>query len=404
MANKIFVHRRHPDERISKTLYDVIIVGGGMAGLSAAYYLSQEKDRKILLIERGGLGQGVSRDAAGMLAPIHELEFEELTLLQAGRESLALYREWEEFLPPYARAQQNGALEVALHAEDVPYLRRRLEFQERLGLKALWLDGADLRTLEKGLSPQISAGIYAPDDGQIEHRDAMRAIIRELKRRRVDLLNDMRVREWKIEDDGTVRIKTEPHLYDVFRGRAVLLATGVDANLPQPFKIFPVRGQMLCVKRPETGALKRPVRIYSRAYGNAYIVPKDDRILIGTTVEEQGYNDRLTAGGLMDILNKAYRVWPAVYDLEVITSWAGLRPATLDRKPIIGRLRDLPVYFLNGLFRNGILLGPLAGKLTANFINDGSQAPDYQAFYHTFETSDLQNPNVEQKRVIINFV
>lgn len=389
---------------MSQTLYDVVIVGAGIAGLCTALSLSEEKDRKILVIDRGGLGQGVTRDAAGMLAPTHELEFDETTLLIAGRESLAHYKIWQEYMPGFNYLQQNGALEVGLNPEDLPYLRRRLEFQTQLGLAAHWVEGADLRKLEKGISPQITAGIFAPEDGQIEHRAVMRFLVKELQRRRVDLINARKVLQWEIKDNGIIQLETSYHRYHYYQTRALLLATGVDANLPQPFKIFPVRGQMITLKKARKGNLKRPVRIYSRAYGNGYIVPKKDRILLGSTMEEQGYNDRLTAGGLMDILNKAYRVWPAVYDLDIVTTWAGLRPATLDRKPIIGKLKDVPIYFLNGLFRHGILLGPLAGKLTASFIATGEQRDTYQSFYHTFETADLHNPAREQKRKLVTYL
>jgi glycine oxidase len=152
---------------------------------------------------------------------------------------------------------------------------------------------------------------------------------------------------------------------------AVVLATGLGSigTTPFPHRVYPVKGQMLAVEHHAAHRLlHRPVRIRHKALGNGYLVPKTDRIIIGSTSEEMGTDARLTAGGLLDILRRAYTAFPGLYELPVTETWTGLRPATLDRQPFLHQEPTAPVWWLNGLYRHGILLGPEMGKRAAEAV------------------------------------
>jgi glycine oxidase len=355
---------------------NILIVGGGIAGLSACYHLL-EHGHKPLLIEQSQLGHGTTWAAAGMLAPVHELEFTELPLLAAGRASLKLYDQWEKVLGNAIGLNRSGTLEVAPSADDVPYLERLFKFQQAQGLDVQWLGGKELTALEPALSPNLAAGIFSAGDVQVDNRALVQALAEHCRAKGATLHEHETFVKYEHAGDALVaHTSVANYTTDI-----ILFTTGVTPlpNVTAPQKIIPVKGQMLSVEPPAGGLLQRTVRIRTRAWGNAYIVPKADRIILGSTAEEMGTDARLTAGGMLDILRKCYLAVPALYDLPVLETWTGLRPATQNRLPFIAKEADAPVYHLNGLYRHGILLAPLMGSAAAQFIVAGTLPPGVAA-------------------------
>jgi len=92
-----------------------------------------------------------------------------------------------------------------------------------------------------------------------------------------------------------------------------------------------------------------------------YLVPRpDDRLIVGATVEEQGFDTTVTAGGVHELLREAYRVLPEVAEMELVEASAGLRPGTADNLPLVGPSPVDGLLWATGHYRNGILLAPLA--------------------------------------------
>jgi glycine/D-amino acid oxidase-like deaminating enzyme len=141
-----------------------------------------------------------------------------------------------------------------------------------------------------------------------------------------------------------------------------------------------VRGEMVCFDAPEGDFQRTQVRIVSKVLGNAYVVPKSDRILCGSTSEEKGLELANTGGGLLNILRKCHAVVPSIYELNVREIWSGLRPSTLNRLPILMQEAGLPIFHLNGLYRHGILLGPILGKSAALMLMGRDRLPETRAF------------------------
>jgi len=357
---------------------DIIIIGGGIAGLSTCYWLTK-LGYKPLLIEQGELGHGATWAAAGMLAPVHELEYTELPLLQAGLASQNLYNEWERELGDIG-VNRNGTLEVALTTDDVPYLQRHYDFQRQQGLQVQWLAGSALQVLEPALSPALPVGIFSPHDIQVDNRMLPAALAAYCTAQGATLHIQEIFLSYTVEG-GTLQVTTDKGSYKTDK---LLLATGVltPEGIVLPEKIIPVKGQMLSLAPPAGGLLQKTVRIRSRALGNAYLVPKRERIVLGSTTEEMGSDSQLTAGAMLDILRKCYAAVPGLYDLPVLETWSGLRPATANRLPFATRHPTHEVYYLNGLYRHGILLGPLMGQAAAQLIHKGT-LPDVVAALHS---------------------
>lgn len=352
------------------------IIGGGIAGLFTAYYLTQVGEQ-VTLLEKGSCGHGCTWNAAGMLAPINELEFQELALLQAGVASQSLYAGIEAVLGDIGLIRA-GTLEVALQGDDEGYLRRLFDFQIEHGLPVEWVPGHQLQSHAPILSRNLACGIWSPADWQVDNRILAGKLVAYLQENGAVIKENCLVKGWS-EGKGAIRVETDQGV-ELFDQLVVSPGLGAFAENQLPYKVYPVRGEMLALQPPPFPFIEKTVRIRSQVLGNAYIVPKAGRILLGSTSEEQGHVPTNTAGGLLDILRKCYAAVPGIYELDVLDTWAGLRPSTLNRLPICDREGDTSIYHLNGLHRHGILLGPLLGQAMATLLLHDRRLPEVESF------------------------
>jgi len=347
---------------------DVIVVGGGVIGCAIAYYLACEGVR-VEVVERGEIGGEASGAAAGMLAPLAEVEdagsFQSLCV-----ESLRLFpslattlREETgidvEYLP-------SGILRVALTDDEERRLRTLVEYPGDLPLK--WLSPEELRAFEPALSPAIRGGLYSPAEHQVNADRLVQAFARAAEAKGA-VLRRATVRGLMREGVRIVGVQTNEGR---IRAGHVVLAAGpwtrrLAASLSVDLPLFPVRGQMLAL--PSKSAPRHII------WGSAgYLVPKANGLVFaGATVERVGFRRRTTAAGLRGLTTMASSLVPRLGALAPIDSWAGLRPGSADGLPLLGTLpgRD-GVSVATGHYRNGILLSPITGRLIARAIIDGS--------------------------------
>lgn len=361
----------------------VVIVGGGIAGLSVGYALAK-RGVHVTLLDAGPLDYTTLRvpngsapnatwAAAGMLAPANELEPTELPLLRLGLAARDFHHRIATELGSEALGavglDTTGTLEVALTPQDVPLVRRQFEWQQRQGMHTAWLEGPALHTKEPLLGRGISAGIWAPEDVQVDGRKLASALMNGVRKAGGTVCPSMPVTAIELTGTGIVARAAD----EAFAADAVVIAAGVRA-VPgwQPQEpVHPVRGQIVALS-PEKGfPLKHVIRYRSKAYGPGYVVPKADRIVVGSTAEDFGPDATPTAGGVLDILRKAYAVLPGLYDLPLQAVYAGLRPATPGHRPVLAQHASAPVWHFNGLYRHGILQGPFLGERLAAWMVEG---------------------------------
>src|SRR5262249_3383745 len=135
----------------------------------------------------------------------------------------------------------------------------------------------------------------------------------------------------------------------------------------------PVKGEMLA-PRMDAAAPRFAHVVWAPA---ASLVPgRDGRLLVGATVEEKGYDTSLTAGGMLTLLEAAWRAVPAVEELPIDEMWVGHRPGSRDDAPILGAGPIDGLIYATGHHRNGILLTPVTADAIARLVLDGvTQAP-----------------------------
>jgi len=284
-----------------------------------------------------------------MLAPVTETDFGEDELLRLNLESAAMWpafaAELEEAtgLPTGYRA--DGAFVVAVDRDDAEELRRLHDLQRSLGLESEWLVPSAARAAEPGLAPRIAGAIDAPGEAQADPvavvaalRHAFEALGGRIEQRNVESLDDIRADQ-------------------------VVIAAGAWSSQIADVRVHPVKGQLLHL-RTRDGAPPLAGRIVRTP--RCYIVPRPDgRVVIGATSEEKGFDTSVDAGAVHRLLEAAWEVLPDVWELEFVQVIAGLRPATPDNRPLIGRASERVVN-ATGHYRNGILLAPLTAQRVAD--------------------------------------
>ncbi len=357
----------------------VIIVGGGVIGLGIGWQLAKA-GCTVSIYERDQAGRAASWAAAGMLAPHAEVHFEERELLRLGVQSCRMYPEWiaelETDSQMSAGYRAEGTLIVGVDRDDARELEHLYESQKLLDLKVEWIPGIEAREIEPLLSPKITAAIWSKDDHQVDNRAMVEALIEAFRRAGGIVHEETPVDKIEIVNGKAEGIWVKDNLEEA---DVIVLAAGCwssDINgLPKGLQppVRPVKGQMLALQMEEGIVLEKVIRAPRAKYPtDVYLVPKDDgRLVIGATSEEMGFDTRLTAGGLFELLRGTWEAVPGIYDLPVLETWAGLRPGSRDNAPILGETGVENLIMATGHYRNGILLTPITAREIASLILTG---------------------------------
>lgn len=362
---------------------DVVVIGGGVIGLTIARALALRGVRNVLLVERARLGAEASSAAAGMLAPQAEADdadgFFNLccqsrdmypTFAAALREETGIDTELD----------RTGTLYLAFTEHDQREIEHRYDWQVRAGLTVQKLSPTDARTLEPCISEGVRGALKFPNDIQVENRRLLSALIAANEKLGVRLMTgttveSIRSNRGRIEGAETSRGFVSTGKIVISGGAWSSFIKVLDAASPNP-RIEPVRGQMVCF---DSGpSIARHV-IYSP---RGYLVPRrDGRVLAGSTTEQAGFDKEVTASGVHSILSNALEISPRISDLPLIGVWAGLRPRAEDSLPVLGPCAEIQgLVFATGHYRNGILLAPITGELIAGAIVDNVVSPELNAF------------------------
>jgi glycine oxidase len=353
----------------------IVVVGAGLIGLGIAFELGK-RGADVRVIDAGTPGRAASWAGAGMLAPYTEAPADPDFASFCAR-SLALYPAYVEELRACAavdsRLRLDGVLEVAFAPAEAERLRAHVASLRRAGVAAEWLAPDEAQRAE----PSLAIGGYGASlvaaEGQVDNRRLGRALEAACIARGVPI--DTGAGAVAIEADArrVLGVRTPAG----FRpATAVVNATGAWAGelegVPAEARVpvRPVKGQMLALAAP-SGLVRRVVWV-----PGAYLVPRDDgRLLVGATVEEAGFDVRVTARGQQALLDAALAAMPVLGGLTVSESWAGLRPGSPDGKPFLGATALGGYFVAAGHFRNGILLTPATALAVADAVEGKPAAP-----------------------------
>lgn len=355
---------------------DVLILGGGIIGLAIAWRARQQ-GMSVTVLERGEIGKGTSHVAAGMLAPVAEVEFGEAgqAVLQLGLRSAEI---WPRFATELEHASgegvgllKTGTLVLARDADEARELERQIAWRESLGLRTVRLRPSEAREREPALAPTMRLALEAPDDHSVDPRLVLAALRRVCERAGVQLREHATVARIELDDTGAQVTGVVLENGELVSSSQVVVAAGacsgvlVGLTAETCVPVRPVKGQILRLRDPAgPGLLERVVR-----FGGGYLVPRaDGRYVLGATVEERGFDRNATAGGVYELLRDAHELVPGVSELQIEELSVGLRPGTPDNVPVIGPGALAGLTWATGHHRNGILLAPLTAELVLDTL------------------------------------
>jgi glycine oxidase len=323
--------------------WDAIVVGAGIIGLSLAIELNKQGLR-VLVVEKGEPGREASWAAGGMLC-----DFPSETppgLLELATASARMYPEFVHEL------EDESGLKIDLRSVGTLVLSPT---------QAYALPGP-LAELEPALQilnnpePRFTA-LYIKERS-VDPRHLTAAAIAAARHRGIDFSSGDHVLAVEVVDGKASGIRTNKTR---FAAGMVVNCAGAWAGQigPHPFPTRPIKGQMLCVAMPEKELVRHVVRV-----PDVYLIPRSDgRMLIGTTVEEAGFDKQTVPETILKLRQAALDLVPKLADARILEAWAGLRPGTPDGLPILGAT-PTPGYFVaTGHFRDGILLAPATARL-----------------------------------------
>lgn len=359
----------------------VVVVGGGIIGGSVAWRVARE-GAAVTVLERERIGQEASWAAAGMIAPQAEAQgpgpFFDLCIRarEAFAASVESLRHDSGIDPEYDDA---GILYVAFDAAERAELEERAHWQKDAGGAIEELSGDEARKLEPGLSAEVVYAVHMPQDRRTNNRQLTRGYAAAAIARGAQIREGARVEAMIAQGGRACGVRLfggEEIAADCVINAAGAWAGEIHGLEADHVTTYPVRGQMLCFEglRPLAGP-----SIFSL---HGYLVPRrDGRLVAGSTMEEAGYDKRVTLDGIGKIAHGARKMMPSLGGIAFRESWAGLRPATRDFMPVLGASPSIAnLFYATGHFRSGILLSALTGEIIADLVYGRAPAIDLKPF------------------------
>lgn len=363
---------RNPTATSDERAFDVAIVGGGAIGLGIAWRTAARGLSVALIDDRPG--SGASWAAAGMLAPVTEVHPGEEALLALNLASAEIYGDWVAELEDESGAdvgyRRTGTLLVARDADDNAQLDEVYALQTRLGLEVERLRSRECRALEPALAPSVRGGIFVSGDHEVDNRALVQALQEAC---RVAGVEFVREKAMAVRGDERVDGVELANGETVSAGAVVIAAGSWSGSIGGAARAFPdvrpVKGQLLHLRgRPHAGLPTHVVRGI-----DCYAVPRGDgRVVVGATVEEQGFDQTITAGAVHELLRAAVELLPDIVEAELVEIACGLRPGTPTNSPVLGPTAVEGLFVATGHYRNGILLTPITANCMADLLATGS--------------------------------
>jgi glycine oxidase len=368
-------------------MHDVLIIGGGVIGLSLAWDLARH-GRSVRVVDQAEIGREASWAGAGILPAAKrqawQHSYEQLRGLAA-----ELHPQWASELKAttgidtgYRRC---GALHLARTAGEAAALSAWAGMLVEEGIEVQRVSTEDMVAIEPGLvgekrSP-LSAAVFVRGESQLRNPRHLKALAAVCLQTGVQITPNVAISDFVVGNGELAELQTSA---GALRAGQVCFTAGAWTGqllkrLGMDVGIMPIRGQMVLFRcESATGA---PIgRIINE--GSRYLAPRDDgRVLAGSTEEEVGFDKRTTEEAIADLIAFARGIVPALRDAPIEQTWAGLRPGSFDGLPYLGRLPGLKNAFIAaGHFRSGLFLSTATAVVMSELMRGEQQQVDLSPF------------------------
>lgn len=350
--------------------FDYIVIGGGIIGMMTARELAMQ-GAKVAIFDRKTLGMETSWAAGGILSSMRPWA-ESSSSVILSEQGKALYPRYVALLK-----QKTGI--------DSEYIQSGLIIidGDHAEKTKAWASNSSVKLIEgtQNSSPDFNLpkhSVLLPDIAQLRPPKLLKSLRESIKQLSVSIYENT-----EITDLG---IKNNQFQFVEFTGgkltaNAVIITAGawsqsVLSKITNDINIKPIRGQMVCVKS-DNNALDKII-----LDGAHYLIPRrDGHILTGSTMEDVGFINETTKSARLTLLDWAYSVYPALSKAKPVSHWSGLRPQTVEGRPIIGQMSGFNNIYLNtGHFRKGILQAPASARLLVDTLSGKKSFMDIENF------------------------
>ena len=359
---------------------EVVVVGGGVIGCAIAYELTG-RGARVTVVERGAIGGEASWASAGIISLPLRMDMPP-ERLEISRRGLARYpavvRELEERTGIAIDYLRHGELDIAVDGGQAKATDEVAAWQQRQGFRVERLDEAAARELEPALPPTLATVWFSPDPGALTVHALTRGFAAAAEQGGATVLPETPVERVTHANGRVTGVQVrDRHL----PAETVVLATGAwTAFLGQSLAVSlptkPIKGQVLAFR----DAPLRPTRIITGHGG--YVRPRvDGTVIVAATEEDVGFDKTITDEGTAWLTNLARTLCPILVEGEVATAWAGLRPGTVGKEPLMGPVPGYDgLWVAAGHFRTGAKEAPGTAELIAGSIISGRLDPLLERF------------------------
>ncbi len=357
---------------------DVVIIGAGAAGIAAAYYLTKQ-GAKPLVIERDAIGSHASGFALGGLSPFsgYGIPGPVYPLAKEGmRLHLQLDRELRESTGIDTHFRLTDVLSLASDEEEERHLAALLPWLDSENFPARWVGREELQQIDRRFSSHLRGALQIDGVGVLESYRYCLALAQAAEQGGTTIRQGD-VKAVRFDRGRVTAVETESEVISTER---VLLAAGpwtgaFEQSTGTKIPVRPLKGQIVRLRIDDGSKIP-----YFSWRGNYAIAKSDGLVWAGTTEEEVGFDERTTVEARDSILASLATVFPPIMDAEIVQQTACLRPLSADGLPIIGPVPGKEgVYVATGAGRKGILLSPAMGKIAADLILTGTTHLDISA-------------------------
>lgn len=352
---------------------DVLIIGGGIVGSAIAWRLAKD-GLSVTLLEKGEIGRESSWAAGGMLTPVHLAEYPP-ALVGVCSASLALYeplcREVAAVSGVDPEYRVTGLLLLVTDDAGEEAARELEVWKRQRNQPVQRLSRDEALAAEPKLNPALRRALRLPDIAQIRNNRMAVALAEAAKKKGAEIRPHSPVTGFLRVPGRVTGVKTARG--DIYAGTTILAAGAWSPELLKPLgldlKVRPIKGQILLAGGPPEFCRHMILD------GESYLIPRaDGRILVGSTLEDVGFDKSVILGTIGDLAERGAKLMPELAKLPMVTSWAGLRPATPDRLPYLGKGPMDGLIVATGHYRNGILLAPITAEIVADLL--AGQTPE----------------------------
>lgn len=351
-------------------VYDILILGNGIAGLGCAISLARAGQRVVVVGNKHIRGEATMA-SAGILDPLLAMKRGSPLLKLA----LAAFSDYPDFIRRLQRRtgiktdfEKTGMLYLAFSKHEVALLKKWYRWQKKLPLPVKWLDPHKAMRVQSGISSRILGGLYYPSIHRVNPQKLKKAMSQEARQLGVKMVETSYQARFVFSGSSLKGIQIGRK--KIFSNKTVMAAgswSGLWNYRGKKLPVKPIRGQICIIK------MKKPVRTILHSLEGGYIVPWGKTMaLLGSTVESVGFKPEVTAKGLKSIETRAAKIMPVLNQAKRVNAWSGLRPLSRDFLPVIGHSVSISnLYFATGYYRSGILIGAYVGRLLTKGILSG---------------------------------